>query len=48
MREPVWQEGVWLDARTQARKETGLAEDEIPDACPWTMGRVADPEFWPE
>jgi Domain of unknown function DUF29 len=45
MRDPVWREGVWLDARGQAREETGL--DELPDACPWTMEQAADAEFWP-
>src|SRR5208282_3401630 len=29
MRGKDWQDGVWLDARTQARKETGLAGDEL-------------------
>jgi hypothetical protein len=48
MREPVWQEGVWLDARAQARKETGLAEEDLPEACPWPMDQAADPEFWPQ
>ena len=48
MRNPDWQEDVWLDARSQARKETGLAEGELPEACPWTMDQAADAEFWPE
>ncbi len=48
MRDPLWQEGVWLDARAQARKETGLAEDELPEACPWRMDQAADAAFWPE
>lgn len=48
MRDPDWREDIWLDARSQARKETGLAEDELPEACPWTMEQAADPDFWPE
>jgi len=48
MRDPDWQEGVWLEARVEARKETGLAEEELPEACPWTMEQAADEEFWPE
>jgi hypothetical protein len=48
MRDRDWQEGVWLDAVTQAQKETGFAEHELPDACPWTMDQAADPDFWPE
>ena len=30
MRDPDWREDIWLDARAQARKETGLGEDELP------------------
>ena len=30
MRGKDWQDGVWLDARSQARKETGLADDDLP------------------
>jgi len=48
MRDRDWREDVWLDARAQARKETGLAEDTLPEACPWTMEQVADPDYWPE
>jgi hypothetical protein len=48
MRDPDWREDMWLDARAQARKETGLAEDELPEACPWTMDQAADEGFWPE
>jgi Domain of unknown function DUF29 len=48
MRDPVWQEGVWLDARAQARKETGLAEEDLPEACPWSMEQAPDHGFWPE
>ena len=46
MRDPMWQEGVWLDARGQARNETGL--DQLPEARPWTMEQAADAEFWPQ
>ena len=48
MRSRDWQNGVWLDARAQARKETGLAEEDLPEACPWTTEQAADAEFWPE
>jgi hypothetical protein len=48
MRDPDWGEDIWLDARTQARKETGLAEDDLPEAAPWSMEQAADPNFWPE
>ncbi len=48
MRDRDWQDGVWLDAVAQASKETGLAEDTLPEACPWTMDQAANAEFWPE
>ena len=48
MRDPRWQEGVWLDAVAQAQKETGLAAEDLPEACPWTMEQAADQDFWPE
>ena len=48
MRDPDWQEDVWLDARAEAWKETGLAEEDLPEACPWSMEQAADQGFWPE
>ena len=38
----------WSRQPTQASRETGLAEDALPDACPWTMEKAADADFWPE
>jgi hypothetical protein len=46
MRDPDWQEDMWLDALAQAQKETGL--EDLPATCPWTMEQAADPDFWPE
>jgi hypothetical protein len=48
MRDPDWREDMWLDALAQAQKETGLALEDLPAACPWTMEQAADPDFWPE
>jgi hypothetical protein len=48
MRDRDWQDAVWLDALAQACKETGLADETLPEACPWTMESSVDPEFWPE
>ena len=45
---PDWQEGVWLDARSQARKEMGFPGDDLPEVCPWSMDQAVDPEFGPE
>jgi hypothetical protein len=48
MRDPDWREDIWLDARAQARKETGLADHELPETCPWAMEQAAEEGFWPE
>jgi hypothetical protein len=48
LRGPDWQEDVWLDARSQAWKEMGSADDDLPESCPWTMDQAADQDFWPE
>jgi hypothetical protein len=47
LRDQDWQDGVWLDARVQARSESAVKDDALPDACPWTMEQAADPDFWP-
>ena len=39
-----WLEEAWLDARSQARTETGL--DNFPESCPWTMDQVLS-ATWP-
>ena len=48
MRDPKWREDAWLAARLQARKETRLSEDQIPDAPPFPIEQACDPDFWPE
>ena len=48
LRDTEWQEDMWLDARTRTRKETGLAEEDLPEVCPWSMDQAADGDFWPE
>jgi hypothetical protein len=48
MRDPDWREDMWLDALAQAQNETGLALEDLPATCPWTMDQVADQDFWPE
>ena len=39
-----WLEEAWLDARSQARTETGL--DNFPDSCPWSMDQILS-VTWP-
>ena len=48
MRDPDWREDMWLDALAQAQKETGLALEDLPATCPWTMAQAAEDDFWPE
>ena len=48
MRNPDWQEDMWLDALAQASRKTGPAMEDLPDACPWTMDQAVDQDFWPE
>ena len=48
MREPDWQEDMWLDARSRSRQEMGLSGQDLPEVCPWTMDQAANPDFWPD
>jgi Domain of unknown function DUF29 len=48
MRDPDWREDIWLDAVAQTQQETGLALEDLPAACPWTMEQAAEQDFWPE
>ena len=43
-----WREEMWLDAIEQAGRETGLAEDAFPEACPWPMEKVMAQDWTPE
>jgi hypothetical protein len=36
------------DARLDASDETGLPLATFPEACPWMVEQVLDPDFWPE
>ncbi|MFM9978945.1 MAG: DUF29 domain-containing protein [Sphingomonadaceae bacterium] len=44
--DPEWIADAWLDGWTLAMKETG--HDFYPEACPWTIQRVLDDDFWPD
>ena len=41
-----WKTEAWLDALTQARKETG--PDEFPEVCPWSMAEVLTEDWLPQ
>lgn len=38
----------YADARLNAADETGLSVDAFPQACPFAIDDVLDPNFWPE
>ena len=48
LRDPNWRQGVWLDARAQARGEMRAKTDSLPAAIPWSWDSTFDPEFWPD
>ncbi len=39
---------AWPYARNAALGALGLADDAIPEQCPWTLDQVLDESFWPE
>ena len=43
-----WQEDIWLDALLEARKEAELAEEDLPETCPWAMEQAAHADYWSE
>jgi Domain of unknown function DUF29 len=46
LEDPFWIKKAWLDAVSQAQKETGL--DDFPSSCPWTMTDVLAETWLPE
>ncbi|HZL01059.1 MAG TPA: DUF29 domain-containing protein [Caulobacteraceae bacterium] len=45
LRDDRWFSSVWGDAVDHAMKETGVAD--FPEACPWPMDQILDPNFLP-
>ena len=48
MRDPDWQEAVWLDTTALAARQTRLAHSRFGASCPWTVEQVLEPGWWPE
>lgn len=46
--EDDWLSDVWLDARNDAAKETGIEFDKFPEHCPWNMADVLQENWLPE
>lgn len=42
-----WWEDAWLDARTEAARETGIGFDRYPDVCPWTSAEILSSDWLP-
>jgi hypothetical protein len=40
-------EEVYGRARRKASRESGLALETFPPACPWTYDQIIDPDFFP-
>ena len=39
---------AWRKARREASHQAGLSLAIFPQACPWTLERLLDRDFWPE
>jgi hypothetical protein len=39
---------VYANARREAAQETGLAIDQFPVDCPFTIDQVVDEDYWPD
>ena len=46
MADPVWMERTWSKALGRAMSETG--SDAFPEACPWSVDQILDPDFLPK
>lgn len=38
---------AWVDGLRLAMRETGMDPDVFPEACPFTLDQLLDPDFWP-
>jgi hypothetical protein len=45
---PTFLPDAYADARRLAADETGLSRQTFPEACPWSLAQLQDPDFWPE
>ena len=44
--DPEWLQDAWSDAKAKAFEETSI--EDFPEACPWTMNEILDPDFQPD
>jgi hypothetical protein len=42
-----WWEDVWLDAKTATEKEAGIAFDQLPETCPWSIENILAENWLP-
>jgi len=45
--DPDWIDEIWVDARSDAQKETGIDFDQFPAACPWDLGLALQDDWLP-
>jgi hypothetical protein len=45
--ESDWLEDVWLDARNDVTRQTGIEFDKFPVQCPWAMEQVLQDDWLP-
>ena len=47
LHDPRWLDATWADAVAEAIKDTGLGAEDLPEACPWSVEQILDPDFLP-
>lgn len=48
LKDTDWWDDAWADARYEAEKETGIAFDKLPEACPWTVEKILADDWFPK
>ncbi len=46
--DPRWIARAWRAAKRQTIAETSLADEDLPETCPWPMEQVLEPGFLPD
>lgn len=47
LKDEDWWADAWLDGRTGAEKETGIAFDQFSELCPWTAEQILADDWLP-
>jgi hypothetical protein len=46
--EDRWMRKTWQKAIATAMQETGMAEEQFPADCPWSLAEILNPQFLPD